>query len=79
MEIGSALEEENRLSSLAFQTITVAVCGNKSSKHALKWALDKFIPEGRLIFKLLYVRPTIATVPTPSKFWAQNHQHEKAV
>ena len=48
-------------------TVAVAVHGTKNSKYALKWALEKFIPEGRIFFRLLYVRPKITMVPTPSK------------
>lgn len=46
-------------------TAAVAVNGSKNSRHALRWALDKFTPEGRVLFRLLYVRPKITMVPTP--------------
>lgn len=48
-------------------TVAVAVKGNSKSKYIVSWALEKFIPEGVVIFKLLHVRPRITTVPTASK------------
>lgn len=48
-------------------TVGVAMSGSNNSKYILKWALDKFIPEGNVSFKLIHVRPTIKKVPTPSK------------
>ena len=48
--------------------VGVAINGSKRSAYALKWALVKFIPEGRTVFKLLYVRPSTQSVPTPSKY-----------
>lgn len=49
----------------AVSTVAVAVSGGRSSRHALKWALDKFVPEGRVLFRILHVRPAITMVPTP--------------
>lgn len=46
-------------------TIAVAINGKKKSKYVVKWALDKFVPEGKVCFKLLHVRPRIVGVPTP--------------
>ncbi|KQK19920.1 U-box domain-containing protein 35 [Brachypodium distachyon] len=46
-------------------TVAIAVSGSKSSRHALKWALDKFVPGGRVLFRILHVRPPITMVPTP--------------
>jgi len=34
----------------AVSTVAVAISGSRSSRHALKWALDKFVPEGRVLF-----------------------------
>jgi hypothetical protein len=50
--------------------VAVAIDGNRNSKYVVKWALEKFVPEGRVIFKLLHVRPRISGVPTPSKHCA---------
>eukprot|EP00262_Sarcandra_glabra_P014275 TRINITY_DN413_c0_g1_i1.p1 TRINITY_DN413_c0_g1~~TRINITY_DN413_c0_g1_i1.p1 ORF type:complete len:830 (-),score=143.23 TRINITY_DN413_c0_g1_i1:275-2764(-) len=57
--------EEDASPSPSFLTVGVAVNRSKTSKYAVTWALDKFIPEGRISFKLFHVRPTITTVPTP--------------
>ncbi|PWS20930.1 hypothetical protein DKP78_26245, partial [Enterococcus faecium] len=46
-------------------TVAIAVNGSRNSKHALKWALDKFVHEGKVLFQILHVRPTIKMVPTP--------------
>nr|ABL85042.1 serine threonine kinase [Brachypodium sylvaticum] len=46
-------------------TVAIAVSGSKSSRHALKWALDKFVPGGKVLFRILHVRPPITMVPTP--------------
>ncbi|KAM0923976.1 hypothetical protein ACQ4PT_005168 [Festuca glaucescens] len=46
-------------------TVAIAVSGSKSSRHALKWALDKFVPGGQVLFRILHVRPPITMVPTP--------------
>ncbi|KAF7824864.1 U-box domain-containing protein 35 isoform X1 [Senna tora] len=45
--------------------VAVAIKGNKKSKHVLRWALDKFVPEGRIMFKLIHVHAGINVVPTP--------------
>ncbi|KEH21675.1 U-box kinase family protein [Medicago truncatula] len=39
--------------------------GNKKSKYVLQWALDKFVPKGMIIFKLIHVHAGIVVVPTP--------------
>ncbi|XP_020263497.1 U-box domain-containing protein 35-like isoform X2 [Asparagus officinalis] len=62
MEIEEMKERGESLSNL---TVAVAVNGTKNSKYALKWALEKFIPEGRIFFRLIYVQPKITMVPTP--------------
>lgn len=46
-------------------TVAIAVSGSKNSRHALKWALDKFVPGGQVLFRILHVRPPITMVPTP--------------
>ncbi|XP_042487823.1 U-box domain-containing protein 35-like [Macadamia integrifolia] len=46
-------------------TVAVAISGSKQSKWVLKWALEKFIPEGRILFKLLHVRPKVTVIPSP--------------
>ncbi|KAJ7949484.1 U-box domain-containing protein kinase family protein [Quillaja saponaria] len=45
--------------------VAVAIKGNRKSKYVVMWALNKFVPEGRIIFKLIHVRAGITGVPTP--------------
>ncbi|XP_007038299.2 PREDICTED: U-box domain-containing protein 35 [Theobroma cacao] len=45
--------------------IGIAINGNRKSKYVVKWALEKFITEENIMFKLLHVRAKITTVPTP--------------
>lgn len=47
--------------------VAVAINGNKKSKDVAYWALEKFIPGGFSDFKLIYVRPPITYIITPSK------------
>ncbi|KAL6952532.1 hypothetical protein U1Q18_015190 [Sarracenia purpurea var. burkii] len=46
-------------------TVAVAINGSRKSTSVVKWALEKFVPEGKIMFKLLHVRPKITVVPTP--------------
>lgn len=61
------IDEERDCSSDPILTVAVAVNGSKNSKYAVKWALEKFIPEGRVSLLILHVRPKITRVPSPSK------------
>lgn len=45
--------------------VAVAITGSRKSKHVVKWALEKFVPEGEVCFNLLHVRPLITRIPTP--------------
>jgi len=67
MEIEEAAGEMEEMEAPAVSTVAVAISGSRSSRHALKWALDKFVPEGRVLFRILHVRPAITMVPTPSE------------
>lgn len=49
----------------AHSVVAVAVSGSRKTKHVVSWALDKFVPEGLVYFKLLHVRPVISRIPTP--------------
>ena len=51
-------------------TVAIAVSRSRSSRHALKWALDKFVPGGQVLFRILHVRPPITMVPTPSQYYS---------
>ncbi|KAL6606243.1 hypothetical protein ACP70R_041896 [Stipagrostis hirtigluma subsp. patula] len=65
MEIEEDGGEAVEMEAPAVSTVAVAVSGSRSSRHALKWALDKLVPEGRALFRILHVRPAITMVPTP--------------
>ncbi|XP_062227989.1 U-box domain-containing protein 35-like isoform X5 [Phragmites australis] len=67
MEIEEAAGDMEELEAPVVSTVAVAVKGSRSrsSRHALKWALDKFMSEGRVLFRILHVRPAITMVPTP--------------
>ncbi|KAE9616303.1 putative rossmann-like alpha/beta/alpha sandwich protein [Lupinus albus] len=45
--------------------IALAIKGNKKSEYVVQWALNKFVPEGIIIFKLIHVHAGIKGVPTP--------------
>ena len=47
--------------------VGIAINGNKNSKYIVRWALDKFVPEGNFAVKLIHVRSKIVAVPTASK------------
>ncbi|KAH7853949.1 hypothetical protein Vadar_008418 [Vaccinium darrowii] len=55
-----------RLPPPASLTVLIAIKGNSESKDVgiVNWALEKFVPEGIFIFKLIHVRPVIRTIPT---------------
>lgn len=61
------IEGEFALGPPSPSVVAVAIDGDIKSKHVVKWALDKFAPKRKVLFKLLHVRPTITNVPTPSK------------
>lgn len=48
--------------------VAVAIKGNRKSKYVLDWALKKFVPEGRIVFKLIHVHAGIKGVPTPCNY-----------
>ncbi|XP_059666914.1 U-box domain-containing protein 35-like [Cornus florida] len=54
--------EETEISEVS---VVIAINGDKKSKYVVKWALEKFVPEDKVMFKLLHVRPAITSVPTP--------------
>lgn len=47
--------------------VAVAINGKNKSKDVAFWALEKFIPGGFSDLKLIYVRPPITYIITPSK------------
>lgn len=64
----SKMEGQGTMQSPISSVVAIAITGNKNSRYVVKWALEKFIPEGETRFMLLHVRPEITAVPTPSKF-----------
>ncbi|KDP22458.1 hypothetical protein JCGZ_26289 [Jatropha curcas] len=46
-------------------TVGIAINGRSKSKYVVNWALENFIREEKVVFKLLHVRPKITAVPTP--------------
>lgn len=50
-----------------YMNVGIAINGNKNSKYIVRWALDKFVPEGNVAVKLIHVRSKIVAVPTASK------------
>ncbi|KAK7859317.1 U-box domain-containing protein 35 [Quercus suber] len=62
----SVKEEADNLASFPSlsSVVAVAVNGNKKSKYVVKWALEKCVTEGKVIFKLIHVRERTTRVPT---------------
>ncbi|XP_041994972.1 U-box domain-containing protein 35-like isoform X4 [Salvia splendens] len=48
--------------------VAVAITGSRKTKHVITWALDKFVPEGVVYFKLLHVRTLVSIIPTPTAY-----------
>ena len=48
--------------------VAIAVNGSSNGKCIVQWALEKFVHEDNVLFKLLHIRPKLTTVPTSSKF-----------
>ncbi|XP_024190670.1 U-box domain-containing protein 35 isoform X2 [Rosa chinensis] len=68
MDRSEILEAENNLTLQThspLSIVAIAINGNRKSKYIVKWALEKFIPEGNLFFKLIHVRARITGIPTP--------------
>ncbi|KAG6649055.1 U-box domain-containing protein 35-like isoform X2 [Carya illinoinensis] len=63
----SEIAADDNLAPLPSSSLVVAVAinGKRKSKYAVKWALEKFVPEGKATFKLMHVRARINSVPTP--------------
>lgn len=71
MEDEGMIQGVDKLTTPSYLVVALAVNGNKKTKYVVRWALDKFVPEGILLFKLILVRPKITRIPTPSKFHFQ--------
>lgn len=59
----------DELPPLSDSVVAVALSGGRKDKYTVKWALEKFVPEQQVHFKLVHVRPKISRIPTPSNFF----------
>lgn len=55
----------DELPPLSDSVVAVALSGGRKDKYTVKWALEKFVPEQQVHFKLVHVRPKISRIPTP--------------
>lgn len=55
----------DELPPLSDSVVAVALSGGRKDKYTVKWALEKFVPEQQMHFKLVHVRPKISRIPTP--------------
>lgn len=65
MEDNEIIEGLQALPPSSSSVVAIAINGNSNSKYVVQWALEKFVPEVKVLFKLLHVRPIIKAVPTP--------------
>ncbi|KAL9237341.1 hypothetical protein vseg_011902 [Gypsophila vaccaria] len=49
--------------------VSVGISASKKSKYILRWAMEKFLPEGNVRFRILHVYPKVTIVPTPIGTW----------
>ncbi|KAJ8425470.1 hypothetical protein Cgig2_001059 [Carnegiea gigantea] len=45
--------------------VAIALNGGSKGKFIVRWAIEKFVPDENVVFKLLHVYPKISGVPTP--------------
>ncbi|XP_028804840.1 U-box domain-containing protein 35 isoform X2 [Neltuma alba] len=57
--------EKNELQHAPSSVVAVGIKGGKKSTTILQWALKRFVPEGRIMFKLIHVHASIKRIPTP--------------
>lgn len=55
----------DELPPLSDSVVAVGLSGSRKDKYNVKWALEKFVPEQQMHFKLVHVRPKISRIPTP--------------
>lgn len=58
-------DQSNKTRYSSSSAVALAIKGSKKSKYVVQWALNKFVPEGMIIFKLIHVHAGIIGVPTP--------------
>ena len=56
--------------------VAIALNGGSKSKFIARWAIEKFVPDENVVFKLLHVYPKISGVPTPSKYTSIHRRFE---
>lgn len=67
MEIQESSEPRGDVAAATSLTVGIAIKNGRTSKHVVKWALDKFVPEGITSIKILHILPKLKMVPTPSE------------
>ncbi|XP_071705806.1 U-box domain-containing protein 35-like [Rutidosis leptorrhynchoides] len=65
MESDGMIKGVEKLGTPSYLVVALAVNGSRKTKYVVKWALDKFVNEGMLLFKLFFIRPKISRIPTP--------------
>ncbi|KAI3519597.1 hypothetical protein L1887_08810 [Cichorium endivia] len=79
MENDGMIQGVDKLATPSYLVVALAVNGSRKTKYVVRWALDKFVPEGILLFKLLLVRPKIIRIPTPMGVVPASHVREDVV
>lgn len=67
MEIQEISEPRGEVAAATSLTVGIAIKDGRTSKHVVKWALDKFVPERITSIKILHILPKLKMVPTPSE------------
>ncbi|KAJ0856051.1 putative protein kinase RLK-Pelle-RLCK-IXb family [Helianthus annuus] len=65
MEDNEVIKGVDELSTPSCLVVGLAVSESRKTKYVVRWALDKFVPEGMLLFKMFFIRPKITRIPTP--------------
>lgn len=67
MEANEIVQAKDELDSLPTpsHTVAVAISGGQKSNYIVKWALDKFAPGKKVLFRLIHVCRVTNAVPTP--------------
>ncbi|KAK9060980.1 hypothetical protein SSX86_018160 [Deinandra increscens subsp. villosa] len=65
MEADRMITGVEELATPSCLVVALAVSKSRKTKYVVRWALDKFVPEGMLLFKLFFIRPKITRIPTP--------------
>ncbi|KAJ4965373.1 hypothetical protein NE237_017222 [Protea cynaroides] len=83
MRTDVAMEGERKLvhpsPSTPMLSISVAITGSRNSGSVIKWALDSFTSGGKILIKLLHVRPPITEILTTLGTYPVSQVHEDVV